>query len=154
MNLLGMEPMTFFNNWRAGRVGDGTIFSTDGDGGSPADATFRTPDSSALSVTAYEAMTQDWWQDGKCRSMDGSSVRLDAVDVRGTGGLETRAAALLVEVNAAVERRERSKKSRCFTSGDLVVGQRSRNHAAAAVRPALNAQSRCGLPKRGARSQE
>jgi murein DD-endopeptidase MepM/ murein hydrolase activator NlpD len=111
MNLLGIDPLAFFNEWRAGRVASVQDFFNRME---PAVrvriATFRTPDfvtryPSLLTKPLPAGLVAGWEVQFNWTGIPFAWTPLTSSEVAGLKADQPR----LLEVNAAIERRERSK---------------------------------------------
>lgn len=125
MNLVGIDPLAFFNEWRAGRVTSVLdMFQRMETAVRLRIATFRTPDF----VTRYPALltrplpigpVAGWEIQFNWTGLPFAWTPLTPADVAGLRPEQPR----LVEVNAAVERRERSKTLAVSRRGNWTPGK-------------------------------
>jgi murein DD-endopeptidase MepM/ murein hydrolase activator NlpD len=125
MNLVGVDPLTFFNEWRAGRITSMLdVFQRMETAVRLRIATFQTPDF----VTRYPALlakplplgpVAGWEIQFNWTGLPFAWTPLAPADVAGLRPGQPR----LIEVNAAIERRERSKTLAVSRRGNWTPGK-------------------------------
>lgn len=126
MNLLGLDPLAFFNDWRARRIDSvQDFFNRMETAVRVRIATYRTPDfvmrypSLVTKPLAAPALVAGWEIRFNWTGVPFAWTPLSATEVVGLPRNEPR----IVEVNAAVERRERSKSLAVQRRGAWTVGK-------------------------------
>ncbi|MSU65171.1 MAG: M23 family metallopeptidase [Opitutus sp.] len=124
-NLMGIDPLAFFNDWRAHRINVVRDFFAGRDTAVRLRiATHRTPDFVArypalLTKTAPLGMMAGWEIKFDWTGIPFAWTPLSAMEVTGLPPEQPR----LVEVNAALERRQRSKSLAVMRQGNWAMGR-------------------------------
>ena len=125
MNLMGMDPLAFFNEWRAGRISSvQDFFSRMETAVRLRIATYRTPDfvtryPSLLTKPLPTGLVAGWEVQFNWTGIPFAWTPLTADEVAGLKRDQPK----LVEVNAAIERRERSKSLAVSRRGTWTPGK-------------------------------
>ena len=125
MNLLGIDPLAFYNDWRAGRIASvQDVFARMETAARVRIASFRTPDfvtryPSLLTKPLPLAPVAGWEIRFNWTGLPFAWTPLSRNEVAGLKAGQPQ----LVEVNAALERRERSKSLAVERRGTWVIGK-------------------------------
>ena len=125
MNLMGIDPLAFFNDWKTGRIKSvHDFFSRMETAARVRIATFRTPDfvtryPSLLTKPLAEGIVAGWDVQFNWTGIPFAWTPLTAAEVAGLKREQPK----ILEVNAAIERRERSKSLAVSRRGNWTPGK-------------------------------